>query len=364
MFFPWTLYLIKTRPLTKESLDGRCIAIFIAAYNEERHIEQTIHSIFSSSISTALTKVYIGDDGSTDRTAAIVKRLKTEYPKIELILFSRQGKPGIINAMVQAYTETELKSLLVFMDANIRLDIDCLKHLRDQIQTSSTGMVGASVMAQSELDNVEIFYVSRENDIKFHESRTLGYAVGVFGACYMMRSEYYRPVPSKFITDDLYQTMSVIRQNQNVLYSNLALVYENVALNIDNEFRRKSRYAAGNFQILFHFIDVLNPFKTSIGFVYVYFFHKIMRWISPIVFFGCWVLSFFNLFGLFSYRLMLVGSVVCLFLCFNFLLTRMKINPIGYRIYYFLCMNLAILFGFVNYLKGVKSNVWERSERV
>jgi hypothetical protein len=33
------------------------------------------------------------------------------------------------------------------------------------------------------------------------------------------------------------------------------------------------------------------------------------------------------------------------------------------KITYFLFMNLAILIGFFNFLKGVKKNTWQRSDR-
>jgi hypothetical protein len=133
---------------------------------------------------------------------------------------------------------------------------------------------------------------------------------------------------------------------------------------VGNEFKRKKRYAAGNFQILFHFMSLLNPFKTSLGFLYSYFFHKIIRWLSPVMLSIFWGISFFNLFGQYSRILMLVGMGLCLFLFFNYLLTKWKVKLIGYRLYYFLSMNLAILLGFLNYLKGIKSNVWERSDRI
>lgn len=350
--------------MEKEPLKDRNILVLISAYNEEINIAQTIHSIFSSTRSDTIERVIIGDDGSQDGTINIIQELKKSYENLELERFSRLGKPAIINALVEKYQPKEDSKLLVFMDANITMDSFCLEHLINQIQHVNVGMVGASVIPKDKADNVEAQYILRENRIKAQESAAIGYVIGVFGACYMMRGENYQSLPANFITDDLYQTMSAVRQGKYILYSEDAKVYEAITAKVDNEFKRKSRYAAGNFQILFHFISLLNPNNSSWGFVYCYFFHKIIRWLSPMLFLGVWFLSFFNLFGQYSNILMQGGVVVCLFLCINFLLSRWKLRPIGYRIYYFISMNLAILYGFFNYIKGIKSNVWERSDRI
>lgn len=361
--FPTSLYYFSSKKFQQDLTEKRKITVLISAFNEEQNIAQTIEAIFLSINAEAIDKVIIGDDGSTDRTCEIVQKLKTNYTKIELNQFNRLGKPNILNELVKKYQLDSQDKLLVFMDANISVESNCLSNLEMMLGDSKIGMAGASVMPIGDEENVESQYILRENLIKIQESESTGYAIGVFGACFALKGEYFRPIPFNYITDDLYLTMNAIAQGKYVRYSMDAKAFETIGANVENEFRRKKRYAAGNFQILFHFISLLNPVKTSIGFVYCYFFHKIIRWISPLVFFGFWILSFFNLFGQYSRILMLTGAGVCLFLCFNYLLIKWRIKPIGYRIYYFLSMNLAILLGFLNFIKGIKSNVWERSDR-
>lgn len=361
--FPTSLYYFGTKKFQQDSTEKRKITVLISAFNEEQNIAQTIESIFLSANAEVIDSVIIGDDGSTDRTCEIIRELKTKYSEIELNQFERLGKPNILNELVKKYQLDSQENLLVFMDANISLESNCISNLEMLLGDSNVGMAGASVMPMGNEENVESQYILRENQIKIQESESTGYAIGVFGACFALKGEYFRPIPSNYITDDLYLTMYAIAQGKYVRYSMDAKAFEAIGANVENEFRRKKRYAAGNFQILFHFISLLNPIKTSLGFVYCYFFHKIIRWASPLAFVGFWILSFFNLFGQYSRILMLTGTWLCLFLCFNYILTQWKLKPIGYRVYYFLIMNLAILLGFVNYLKGIKSNVWERSDR-
>lgn len=361
--FPTSLHYFSLKRYLQDSPMNRKITVLISAYNEEQNIVQTIESIFLSTSAEDIDRVLIGDDGSKDKTHELLTGLQVKYDKIILEKFDRLGKPSILNQLVKKYELNKEEYLLVFMDANIRIDPQCIGKLSDLLSDRQVGMAGASVIPMNEENNVESQYILRENRIKIQESEATGYAIGVFGACFALKGEYFQPIPSNFITDDLYLTMNIISQGRFVRYSMDAKAYEAISANVENEFRRKKRYAAGNFQILFHFISLLNPIKTSLGFVYCYFFHKIIRWISPLVFFGFWILSFFNLFGQYSRILMLTGTGLCLFLCLNYILTQWRLKPIGYRIYYFLTMNLAILLGFVNYLKGIKSNVWERSDR-
>jgi cellulose synthase/poly-beta-1,6-N-acetylglucosamine synthase-like glycosyltransferase len=165
------------------------------------------------------------------------------------------GKPNILNKLVEKYRLNSKDNHLVFMDANISLDKNCLENLIKMLCYNQVGMVGASVIPMNDEDNVESQYVHRENRIKVQESRSTGYAIGVFGACFAMKGEYFAAIPSHFITDDLYLTMRTIAQRKYVLYSDEAKVYEAMHADVGNEFKRKKRYAAGNFQILFHFVD-------------------------------------------------------------------------------------------------------------
>ena len=349
----------------EEESEYRKINILISAYNEEKNIEDTISKIFQNIDNEYIKNIYISDDGSTDNTLSILQSLQDKYSKIIIEKNNRIGKPNALQKIVDKYNLCSNDNILVLMDANIELDSGCLSSMMQKLkQDTSIGIIGASVNPQNEIENLESEYILRENKIKSEESRTTGYTVGTFGACYAMKGELFRTMPSHFITDDLFHTFSVISQKKRVLYDMDIRVFEKIKLDISNEFKRKKRYAAGNFQILFYFWKLLLPWNSSLGFVHNYFFHKIIRWTSPVLFFSFWMMGFARLFGDYSKIISVGGTMICLFLFINYIFQKREIPILGMRIYYFLMMNLAILIGFFDYLKGVKSNVWERSERV
>lgn len=364
MIYPLSLIYIRSKNEFGEPIPARKNVVILAAWNEETYIESTLRSIFLSTSIDTVESVLIGDDSSTDATLQIIKSLQLEFPKIKIESFDRIGKPSIVNKLVEKYQVNTDEYNLLFIDANISLESNCLERLAQMSNFNKIGLIGSSILPKNDQINFESEYILRENKIKVEESRALNYTIGVFGACYMMKGEFFRPTPERFITDDLYHSFSIIALGKKVLYSDAAFSYEDITLNLENEFIRKRRYSAGNFQILIHFWKLILPFNTSFGFGYAYFFHKIMRWISPIVFFGFWVLSFFGLFDSNSIYILSLGIGVSLFLLINYLLHRSIESYIFKRLYYFLIMNLAIFFGCIDYLKGIKTNVWERSNRV
>ncbi len=68
--------------------------IITPARNEEKFIERTIESVVSQTVTPL--RWLIVDDGSTDRTAEVVRRYEAEYPFIRLVSRADRGfkKPG------------------------------------------------------------------------------------------------------------------------------------------------------------------------------------------------------------------------------------------------------------------------------
>jgi cellulose synthase/poly-beta-1,6-N-acetylglucosamine synthase-like glycosyltransferase len=357
------LFFLKNKAFQEEISSFQKVNLVIAAYNEEKGIEDTLQTIFESDFDFSNFMLYVGNDGSNDQTSDILENWMQNNQKIVVENFDRIGKGNVLNAIIEKYQLNTSGQVIVFMDANIAIDKKCLKEMVHHLKNYKTGMVGASVMPKNKTSNAESMYILRENRIKSNESKAFDIAVGVFGACFGIRGELYRKIPENFITDDLYTTLSVIRQGYKITYSEEIQVYEDIQADVQDEFNRKKRFAAGNFQILYHFRDLLNPFRTKIGHMYAYFFHKIVRWVAPVLLFGIFIYSLLVNNSQLFFVVRLSGIIIIVFLLINYQLYKQKRPLIAARFFYFFMMNLAILCGFINYLKGIKSNVWERSER-
>jgi len=69
------------------------ISIIVPAYNEEKFIAKTIKTILASNSSNLKKEIIIIDDGSTDKTPQILKKLQKNYQKIKTVFNKKnQGK--------------------------------------------------------------------------------------------------------------------------------------------------------------------------------------------------------------------------------------------------------------------------------
>ena len=140
-----------------------------------------------------------------------------------------------------------------------------------------------------------------------------------------------------------------------------ARAYEAVSHDIWQEYNRKSRISAGNFQNLWQFRHLLWSRPFSIAFAFMS--HKVLRWLGPFFILLSWLcLGILALTDHFPFTLFFFLQTALMFLVplLEYFFTRIGINFVWLRnISYFFIMNLALLEGFFKYLKGIKNNVWQ-----
>jgi hypothetical protein len=97
------------------------ISILIPARNEEANIEATLRAALASAGTTI--EVLVGDDHSTDQTAAIVRGLAAEDPRLRLVAVPNlpEGWTGKNHACAHLADEARGEHLL-FIDADVRLE--------------------------------------------------------------------------------------------------------------------------------------------------------------------------------------------------------------------------------------------------
>ena len=102
------------------------IGVVIPSHNEENHIKDTIETL-----PDFIDKIYVVDDGSTDKTAEVVKMLTDE----RVHLFQHEVNRGPGAAVVTGY-EAALKNemdVIVKMDGDNQMDPEQLPNLLDPI---------------------------------------------------------------------------------------------------------------------------------------------------------------------------------------------------------------------------------------
>ena len=328
------------------------ISVVFAAYNERTIIEEKIRSIFASHYPQELIEVWIGSDLSDDGQDDIIRELQKEFSGLNLhVNAERSGKSATINRLVELCTG----EIIVATDANIIFDENTLVELASPIISSqATAVAGTLTYGKAKTAGTtaatERQYLTIENKIRKSESQKYGFCLGMEGGLYSIRKSAWQPIPPHTFMEDFFQTVQLIQNDHRIFYSDTALGYEDVSTSLREEFKRKKRISIGNYQNLKRFRSLL--LKKVHPFGWVFLFHKILRWTAPqAVLIGALALVL-TPFGLPTF--LGVGGVVLLELLF-------------YRgagpLVYFCAMNLAMLQGYLTYLQGVSSSVWQPTKR-
>ena len=328
------------------------ISIVFAAYNERIIIEEKIRSIFASHYPQELIEVWIGSDLSDDGQDDIIRELQKEFSGLNLhVNAERSGKSATINRLVDLCTG----EIIVATDANIIFDENTLVELASPIiSLQATAVAGTltygKAKAAGTTATTERQYLTIENKIRKSESQKYGFCLGMEGGLYSMRKSAWQPIPPHTFMEDFFQTVQLIQNDHRIFYSDTALGYEDVSTSLREEFKRKKRISIGNYQNLKRFRSLL--LKKVHPFGWVFLFHKILRWTAP--------------------QAMLIGALALVFTPFALptfigVGVLVLLELLFYRgagpLVYFCAMNLAMLQGYLTYLQGVSSSVWQPTKR-
>lgn len=157
-------------------------------------------------------------------------------------------------------------------------------------------------------------------------------------------------------------SMYVLSEGYKAVMADRAICEEDLPSEVKEEFKRKTRISAGNFQNLSVYYPLLWP-PGPIAFSFLS--HKVLRWLGPL-----WIVCIFLGFVLLtaSSKMWFWGLFVMISITlspiFDRVLKKFGLNLMAFRYpAYFIEMNLALLKGFFLYLKGVQSNAWQPTKR-
>lgn len=356
-------YFYKEVKLTNISYPS--ISILISAYNEEKVINERIQNIASLNYNFNDIEVLVGSDCSSDTTNEILLKLEKEYSWLKVFLFTqRRGKLPVLNDLVKkAHNQ-----ILVFTDANTKFIDNSLLLLGLHFNDLNVGGVsGRLILLESQKrlnQNIEEKkYWNYETYIKKYEGKC-GILIGANGGIFAIRKNLYTEIPDKYaVTDDLFLSLSILRQKFKFLYAYDATASEEIPQEMIYEFKRKLRFASTNFQTLFYFKDLL--FSKNILLSYAFWSHKVFRWFSPILFLILIILNIvlYN-YGELLKILLYIQIMFYLFSFLGYLLMKFNLNLKIFSIpFYFTMTNIAIFMGFMKFIFKKQTAFWQSTPR-
>jgi peptidoglycan-N-acetylglucosamine deacetylase len=256
------------------------VSIIVPAYNEELVLENCVKSLLKLEYQNY--NIVIVDDGSTDDTLTIGKRLAEEEPKVSFYTKKNGGKAKALN-----YGITKTKAeIIVCIDSDSILRSDALTFLTLPFADKTVGAVGGNVKV-----------VNRSKLIGLHQA--VEYIVGlnlqrrafshigcmqvISGAIGAFRRKVLLEVGGyshDTLVEDMDVTIAVNRAGYQVLFVPQAVAYTEAPENIKDFMKQRYRWTLGGFKVIKKYRDMLfNPAYGKMGMIGLpYFF--IFPWID------------------------------------------------------------------------------------
>lgn len=333
------------------------VSIVLAVRDEEKHIEARLANFFEQDYPQELVEVIVVSDGSTDRTAELARAAgKGRAHVVELA--EGGGKAQAVNAGV-AHAANEI---VVFADARQLFSRTALLELAAPFSDPSVGAVsGELVIASSEGSEVGEgvgLYWSYEKFVRRKESE-IDSVVGASGSIYAVRKSLFSPLPAGALLDDFLVPMRIVLEGYRVVFERAARAYDRAAERASQEFSRKVRTLAGNFQALSIEKSLMDPRRNRLFFQMVS--HKLARLAVPYFLAAAFVSNLFLDAPVF--RAILAAQV--LFYISPLItvtpLAGTRAGALGRVAWTFIVLNAAAVAGLWVYASGGEKEVWRSS---
>ena len=271
-------------------------SIIIPCFNEEEQVRATIR--YAMQTQYPLFEVIAVNDGSQDRTAAILDELATQYPKLRVVhLAENQGKAYALRAgaMVSRY------EFLVCIDGDALLHPHAVFWMMHQL--TSFPRVGAVtgnpriINRSSVLGKIQVGEFSSIIGLIKRAQRTYGRIFTVSGAIAGFRKTaldrigYWR---DDMITEDIDVSWRLQFDHWDLQYVPKALCYIYMPETFKGLWKQRLRWAQGGIEVLIAYVPKL--FKWRLRRMWPIVIESIISVLWAYVIMGIFVLYFYGLF--------------------------------------------------------------------
>lgn len=254
------------------------LTLLIAAYNEEDYIRDTLESVARQDYPAAI-EIYVIDDGSTDRTAEIVRDIAAngQRPENQTLKFIQMpcngGKARALNAGLALSSH----EMIVTIDADTQLFRDALERLvTNQVcSPKNTAATAGTVLVRNSRKNMitrlqEWDYFLGIAVVKRVQALLQGTLVAQ-GAFSIYQRSVLREVGGwrETVGEDIVLTWAILERGYRVGYAENAFVFTNVPDNYRSYYRQRKRWSRGLIEAIKTYPRLLLPKRLNVPFVYL-----------------------------------------------------------------------------------------------
>jgi poly-beta-1,6-N-acetyl-D-glucosamine synthase len=353
-------------PLADDDLPP--LTLIVAAYNEATILPAKLHNSLELDYPRDRLDLVFVTDGSDDGSEQLLLGQSVPADLRMRVLHQppRQGKLAAVARTMPAVTTP----VTVFSDANAMLNGEALRNIVKHYADPSVGVVAGEKRVRfaqtAGAEGVgEGIYWRYESTLKRLDA-ALYSAIGAAGELFSIRTALYKPMPPDTIIEDFYCSLLIAMRGFRIAYAPDAYAVEGHSASLQEEFKRKTRIAAGGLQAIVRMPQLLNPWRYGVLSLQ-YVFHRVLRWtlaplLLPIVFAANLALlpAGIPLYtALMAGQLLFYGAAIC-----GWLLEQLGVKiKLFYIPMYFCLMNYAVYAGALRLLRRRQGVVWEKVQR-
>jgi poly-beta-1,6-N-acetyl-D-glucosamine synthase len=276
----WLRSRVSSRPVRRRPQQP-FISIVMVARNEERVLDRKIENLLAIEYPASRYEIIVISDGSSDGTAAILQKWAASSRIRISIKPAPQGKAaGLNDAIAMARGE-----IVVFTDARQLSEPAAFGYLVENFADESVGCVTGDLLLSDPRSGKKGglgLYWRLEKKLWELEA-ACDSAVGSTGAFYAARRVLLPHLPIDTVLDDVYIPMEIVHKGKRVILDRRARSWDQGIFAARQEWTRKVRTLAGNYQLL-----MLQPWLLTranpVRFEFVS--HKLLKLWTPFAMIG------------------------------------------------------------------------------
>lgn len=263
------------------------VTVLIPAHNEEGVIVQTVTSVLATN--TPNLQIIVVDDGSTDRTGALLDEHFSGDARVHIIHQVNRGKSAALNlAMSKAQTQ-----IVVTIDADTEIEPDAiaklLRHFSDPRLAAVAGNVKVGNRTRWLTRWQALEYITSQNMEKraFDLLNCITVVPGALGAWRKEAIEAAGGIASDTVAEDADLTIAIRRRGWRIGYDEEAIAWTEAPETASQLIRQRFRWTFGTLQSFWKHRDtLLRPKYGTLGLVAlpnIFVFQLVLPLISPII---------------------------------------------------------------------------------
>lgn len=263
------------------------VSVLIPAHNEESVIVETVRAVLDSDY--ADLHVVVVNDGSADRTGALLEEHFGEDPRVKVIHQENRGKSGALNrALAEARSE-----IVVTIDADTEVEPDAIGKLARHFSDATVGAVAGNVKVGNRSRWLTrwqaLEYITSQNMEKraFDLLNCITVVPGALGAWRRSAVQTVGGFAPDTVAEDADLTIALRRTGWRILYDEEAIAWTEAPETPAALIRQRFRWTFGTLQSVWkHRNTLFRPKHGTLGWIAlpnIFIFQLFLPLVSPII---------------------------------------------------------------------------------